>query len=284
MANKILLHLLVLAAFLALVHSAGISKGKLRFKVSGRNLPDKDTGLGTTDGYFQLYVSTDGGRTKTKLTKSDTINDQENPNWGNVFEFEFDRSKNQYWFFEVLDDDTLAEDDTVGRVWVNVANYVDKGQITTAKLDKEKGYLIIQSVDKPVQIDASTPVGQLPMPAGTKDVDTISGLPTKDDVGFVPGKSDPYVIITATDGISGKEREVGRSSTVSSSSSPNWGDVFQFQWDRKKDQRFKLKIWDEDTLGDEKLGLGWMEVNDFVAQGSYTLLLPKKGTITLTKA
>lgn len=27
----------------------------------------------------------------------------------------------------------------VGRVWINVADYVDKGQITYARLDKEKG-------------------------------------------------------------------------------------------------------------------------------------------------
>lgn len=29
----------------------------------------------------------------------------------------------------------------LGRVWVNVADYVDKGQMTTARLDKDKGYI-----------------------------------------------------------------------------------------------------------------------------------------------
>ncbi|OXA52061.1 uncharacterized protein LOC110852799 [Folsomia candida] len=286
------LAILVVVTTLALVaHSAPVSKAKLRFKVSGRNFPDKDTGFGTTDGYFELYVSTDGGRSKTKLTRSDTISDQENPDWGNIFEFDFDRSKNQWLQFKVYDEDNLREDDTVGRVWINVADYVDKGQITYARLDKEKGYLIIQSADKPAPVDANTPLGQLPFPVGAKDSDTLrfkvsaSGLPTKDDVGFIPGNSDPYVIITATDGISGKERDVGRSTTVSSTSNPNWGDVFQFQWDRKKDQRLHFKIYDDDTLReDDKLGSAWIEVNDFVAKGSYTLVLPKKGTLTLTKA
>lgn len=60
-----------------------------------RNLPDKDTGFGTTDGYFILHSSTDGGKTKTKLFRSDTINDKENPDWGTVYEFDFDRAKNQ---------------------------------------------------------------------------------------------------------------------------------------------------------------------------------------------
>lgn len=37
---------LIVLACLALSYSAPINKAKLRFKVSGRSLPDKDTGLG----------------------------------------------------------------------------------------------------------------------------------------------------------------------------------------------------------------------------------------------
>lgn len=43
-------------------------------------------------------------------------------------------------------------------------------------------------------------------------------------------------------------------------------------------QRLHFKIYDDDTLReDDKLGSAWIEVNDFVAKGSYTLVLPKKG-------
>lgn len=66
-------------------------------------------------------------------------------------------------------------------------------------MDKDKAaYLIIQSADKPAQVDPATPVGQLPMKPGTKDTQLLKfkvsayGLPTKDDVGFIPGNSDPY--------------------------------------------------------------------------------------------
>jgi hypothetical protein len=281
-----------LALAAACCEAAPINKGKLRFKVSARNLPDKDTGFGTTDAYFELFVSNDNGRTKTKLTRSDTISDKENPDWGQVYEFDFDRDKNQWWYFFVYDEDNLREDDTVGRVWVNVADYVDKGQLTNARLDKENGYLIIQSADKTQSVDGNTPVGQIPIPPGTPETQTLrfkvsaSGLPTKDDIGFIPGNSDPYVIIYAVDGVSGKEREIGRSGTVSSTSSPAWGDIFQFNWDRKKDQRLKFKIYDEDNLReDDKLGVGWIEVNDYVAKGqTYTLPLPKKGFLTMSKA
>jgi len=270
-----------------------IQKLKLRFKVSGKNLPDKDTGISpfdTSDAYFEWHVSSDGGKTKTKLMKSDTINDSENPDWGNVLEFDFDRSRGQWWQFYVYDHDNLREDDTVGRVWVNVADFVDKGQFLLARMDKQNGYLQIQSMQVQTPPFPNTPLGQLPMPAGTMDTALLRfqvsayNLPTKDDIGFIQGNSDPYVIIKAIDGISGKERDVGRSATVTRSSNPSWGDVFQFQWDRKKDQRLRFTIYDDDTLKDDKLANAYIEVNDYIAHGQvYTLVLPKKGTLTIRR-
>jgi len=273
---------------LALVQSAPVSKQKLRFRVAAKDLADKDTGPGTTDGYYIFYASEDGGKSKKEIGRSDTVSDKENPEWSNVFEYEFDRSKNQLWFFYLYDEDNLREDDTVGRVWINVADYVDKGQLTTAKLDKP-GYIIVKSSDTGTPLSGQS---QISLPAGTPEFQTLrfkvsaSGLPTKDDIGFVPGKSDPYVIITYTEGLTGKEREVGRSATVSGSSNPNWGDTFSFNWNKNKDQRLHFVIYDDDNLReDDKLGNGWIEVNDFVAKGqSYTLRLPKKGFLTLTKA
>jgi len=39
---------------------------------------------------------TEGGSTREiKIGTSDTISDNENPDWGKVFEFDFDRNKNQ---------------------------------------------------------------------------------------------------------------------------------------------------------------------------------------------
>jgi Ca2+-dependent lipid-binding protein len=283
---------LLAAVFVVAVHSAPLSKAKLRFKVSARNLPDEDTGFGTTDGYFILYSSEDGGRTKTKIARSDTISDKENPDWGSSYDFDFDRNKNQWWFFYLYDEDNLREDETVGRVWINVADYVDKGQLVQANLDKKRGYLIVKSIDNQPQPAPDTPAGIIPLAAGIPKSQTLrfkvsaSGLPTKDDIGFIPGTSDPYVVITSVDGVSGKERDVGRTTTISSSSNPNWGDVLTFNWDQSKDQRLRFKIYDDDKLReDDKLGTGWIEVNDYVAKGqTYTLPMPKKGFLTITKA
>jgi len=280
---------IILAACVALAHSAAVDTAKLKFKVQGRKLIDKDN-IGTSDPYYEVSYSNDGGRTKTKLGRSDTVNDQENPDWGNTFQLDFDRKKSQYLYFHVFDEDTAREDDTLGRVWINVADYVDKGQLVNANLDKG-GYLTVKSSDPSVESRSSS-AGQLALPAGTPDSQTLrfklsaTNLPTKDDVGFIPGSSDPYVIVTYTEGLTGKEREVGRTTTVASTSNPSWGDVLSLNWNKSKDMRLRFRIFDDDTLReDDKLGQGWIEVNDYVAHGqSYTLIMPKKGTLTISKA
>jgi len=287
------LTLCLLLAVVAFVHSAPLNKGKIKFKVSGRNLPDKDDGPGTTDGYFEIFQSEDGGRTRKKVGKgkSTTVSNNLNPDWGDVFEFDFDRTKNQLWYFKLWDHDTMMKDDKVGRVWVTVTDYVDKGQLTNANLDKG-GYIIIKSVDVIPPPYPHTPIGQIPLPPGTPSTQTLrfkvsaSGLQTKDDVGFIPGKSDPYVIITSANGVTGKETKLGRSATVSGTSSPSWGDVFTFPWDSNKDQRLHFKLFDDDHLReDDKLGSGWVEMNDYVAHGqTYTLNLPKGASMTITRA
>ncbi|ODM89931.1 Protein BONZAI 3 [Orchesella cincta] len=120
----------------------------LRFKVAGRDLLKKGM-FRTGDPYFIVSLSEDGGESKSEIGRSDTIENQLNPDWANVFEVSFDRDKNQYLYFHVWDEDTLREDDTSVEFWVNLTDYVDKGQLTTANLDK------------------------------------AGGLPTKDDLGFI---------------------------------------------------------------------------------------------------
>ncbi|CAG7826147.1 unnamed protein product [Allacma fusca] len=119
-----------------------IQKQKLKFKLSAKGLSDKDD-LGTSDPYVELFY-TEGSSTKeTKFGRSATLTDDENPTWGDVFEFDYDRSKGQRWHFKVYDHDNLREDDKVGNAWVQADDYVDKGQTYTANLIKQ-GFLTIQ--------------------------------------------------------------------------------------------------------------------------------------------
>ncbi|ODM92599.1 Copine-2 [Orchesella cincta] len=155
----------------------------LKFWVSGRGLLDKGISGSTTDPYYILFLSEDGGKTKTEIGRSDTITNQLNPDWTNVFEIKIDRTKNQYLYFYVLDKNSNPEDPhiTLGRVWLNVDDYVKKGQNDSINLDKA-GYLIITNADGAVGS------GMLRMPYGpygTPDKQTLKfkisakGLPTR---------------------------------------------------------------------------------------------------------
>lgn len=87
------------------------------------------------------------------------------------------------------------------------------------------------------------------------------------------------MIIYYADGPSGSESKIGRSSTVQSTTNPNWSDVFSLSWNYKKDQRIHVKIYDNDRLRrDDKIEEVWFQMNDYVAHGQkLTVILPKKG-------
>jgi len=276
----------------------GINNGKLRIKVSGRKFLDLDHGLGTTDPYFELFLSGDGGLTKTKIIRSDTVSDKEDPDWGTAIEIDFNRAHNQWLLFNVWDADNLRDDDRVGSAWINLADYVDAGQSKTAFLDKiGSGYLIIQAADARqtnpgISHNATTTrlnsTARQTIGTGSQIVRfklAASGLPTKDDIGFIPGNSDPYVICYLKEGLSGKENEFGRSGTVSATRTPAWGDVFTFSWDKTKNQRIVFRIYDEDNLReDSKLGVAWIDGDDLIMKATaYSIPLVKKGIITITK-
>ena len=72
----------------------GDDKVKLRFKIFGRNLADKDK-LGTIDPYVKLYYTENEGTSETKFGRSATLTNTENPDWSDVYTFDFDRNKRQ---------------------------------------------------------------------------------------------------------------------------------------------------------------------------------------------
>ncbi|CAL8147216.1 unnamed protein product [Orchesella dallaii] len=256
----------------------------IKIQVSGRNLLKKGL-LRTGDPYYILKLSEDGGESKTEIGRSETLQNQLNPDWPNVFEITFDREKNQYLYFHVWDEDTLREDDTLGRVWVNVADFVDKGQMDTPNLDKA-GYLIIKNADGDVGPGVMRSLYDAPESETLQFMLSASGLPTKDDVGLIPMKGDPYVTVEVIEGPDGSATEIGRTSTVSSTSNPDWGDVLTVEWNKALNQRLHFKVYDDDFLrSDDHLGQGWMQLNDYVGRGQvYTVLLLKYGRITIRKA
>ncbi|CAL8093317.1 unnamed protein product [Orchesella dallaii] len=206
---------------------------------------------------------------------------QRNPDWESIFEFHFDRKLRQYWFFHVYDEDSLALDDTVGKVWVNVADFMDKNQVVHANLDKG-GYLTVRGdIVKP-----KTPLGILPFPRGTPNSKKLRFIVTSRGLDSNLNNHET-LIITSTEGVNGAEKNVGKSVAITASLNPGWKQVFTLNWNKNKDQRLHFKIYDGKghKLDDiDKTGDAWIEVNDYVAKGeSFTVLLPTKGKLTMTK-
>ncbi|ODN04775.1 Copine-5 [Orchesella cincta] len=314
--------LCVAALVAATVQAAPIDTIKLRFKISARDLPDKDT-LGTIDPYVQIFYNEDGNKEETELGRTGTVTDNENPDFGDEFEFEFVRAKRQRWHFKVYDHDNAREDDKAGEAYIDVADYVDKNQHLNVNLNK-KGYLILSTLDQLPPVAPPAPVVQTvpvisPVPTHVQQIHTVpivqpgvAVLPSTGGVLLVPqphtitvpekaklrfkvsakdlpekdklGSIDPYVELYYTEGASTKESRFGKSSTIDNNKNPQWGEVFEFDYDRSKQQKWHFKIYDYDQgKEDDSGGKVWIDVNDFVQKGqTITVNLSKKGTLTVT--
>jgi len=273
---KLLLCTLLVGVVAVSAYTGQVDKGKIKFKISGRGLPDEDDGLGTTDGYVEVFLSENFGK-ETKLGKTNTVSNSENPDWSTILEFNFDRSKNQQLHFKVWDEDDLRTDDKVGVGWINAVDFVDRGQVVNVPLYKQ-GYLQLQGLDTRA---ASAP-RVWPDTQKIKFKLSAENLPGKDNLGGI----DPYAEIFSVDGITGKETKVGRTSTLTSNKNPQWGDTFDFNYVANKNQRFVVRVWDNDNLQtDDKAGVGFVDLEDYMRRGQIiTVGLSKQGKLTVQRA
>jgi len=177
----------------------------------------------------------------------------------------------------VWDEDDLRTDDKVGRGWLHVNDFVDRGQLANVPLYK-KGYLTVQSVE------GNRPSAPRVWPETQKLVFQLSAqnLPDKDDLGTI----DPYAEIFQVEGITGKEVKLGRTGTLTDQRSPNWGDRFDFQYNANKNQRLVIKVWDHDNLReDDKGGIAYVDIEDYVRRGqTITVNMSKRGRLTVMRA
>jgi len=286
-----------------------IQKQKLRFKLSARGLPDKDN-LGTTDPYVILYYTENGSDKQYKVGRTGTITDNENPSWGDIMEFDYDRSKGQRWYFKVYDHDNAREDDTVGKAWVIVDDYVDKGQRYTVNLHK-KGTLTVESSEPvpiaPVsqgqpQLVQPAPVAVQPLPPTTNGQQQVvppvavyqqvqpqrlriqlaaRGLPDLD----VIGTTDPYVKAFYTDDTRAAETPFGRTVPIENSENPDFKELLEFDYVRGKHQRWHFVILDQDeNRRDDEAGEAFVDVDEYVSKGENLVVPLKKGQLIIKRA
>jgi len=294
---------IVLVAVVAAVQlqAAPIETLKLKFKLSARDLPDKDD-IGNSDPYAEIFYTENNGKEEIRLGQTSTITDTENPDWGDTFEFEFVRSKRQRLTIRMFDEDNLREDDKLGQVYVEMIDFVDKLGHLTATLPK-KGYIIVETVTpivSPTSAPSSiqnTPTSVLPITPKVSQTTSSSSLnntnlpmklqfklsaqdlANKDKT----GASDPYVEVLYTEEGSSKQKKLAVSSTIQDNNNPVWKDVFEFQYDPSKNQKWFFEVRDSDDKGDsDGLGEVWVDIKDYIAKGQrITVNLVKTGYLTI---
>jgi len=261
--------------------------------------------LGLTDPFVELWYTENGSTKENKFGRTATLTDTKNPDFGEVFNFDYDRRKNQKWLFRVYDHDQGREDDSAGKVWIDVNDYVSKGQRITSNLSK-KGTLSVTSVDTPQTVPvvaAPQPVQQhvqvvpvltpLVQPQAVQIVPvaetplrlrfklSAKGLDDKDLI----GTSDPYVKISYKQEDSPSEINIGSTEKKSDTENPNWSDVFDFTYLSSKKPKFHFLLLDEDDgRRDDELGDVWVDVAEYLQKNQNLDVKLKKGTLSIRNA
>jgi len=249
---------------------------KLNFVLSARGLPMKDRGCvgGTVqDPLVKLLHKTN--RTQKDWTEfgvTSHINNQANPDWLEVFSYDWIEGAGQQWRFELFDHDLLSKNDPMGYAEVNVDYYVlSKFQELSTKL---------------VNPAAGTATGTLQV----KNVTPISFRLMADDIPHLDplgGKSDPYVECYWSHGQNGPLNLFGTTHIIKNVESADWGRFEFANYKRGTNQWWTFKVYDKDPLPkDDVIGECTMEIDAFVANRSTVIKQlsedPKKNKATLT--
>jgi len=255
----------------------------LKFQLSASNLPDKDK-LGTIDPYVEAFYTENGNTKETAFGRSATLSNTKNPSWGDIFQFNYRPSTRQMWLFKIYDHDQGREDDSGGKVWVDVEDFVRKGQLQTVNLSK-RGTLTITGTNAAATVaaPASQPISQPITPAPlTKLRFRISARKLEDK--DVIGSSDPYVkVYLKEDGSS--EVSLGKTATKTDNENPDFTDLFEFTYNKDKNPKLRFLLLDEDdNRRDDELGETLVDVNQYVASGQNYEANLKKGKLIIKQA
>jgi Ca2+-dependent lipid-binding protein len=88
---------------------------KVEIYLSARNLLDKDF-FSKSDPYIKLYFKRDPSHKETYVGRTETINNNLNPNFNTAFKLDYVFEIHQELRFEIFDYDNGIEDDFLGEV------------------------------------------------------------------------------------------------------------------------------------------------------------------------
>jgi len=203
------------------------------------------------------------GKTGTyeTLGKTETLDNNGNPDFLKVFWIIWNKGTQQKLKFEVRDVDNFRRDDPLGQVEVDLDDYVAKGEKLNVKLQNGTGSLLMQK---------TIPIKFRLYARGLANAD-------------LAGHSDPYVEVYWSTGSKGKKILYAKSATIDNTENPDWNQTFEFaNYIRGADQWWTFKVYDSDPTGSDDLGEALTEIDPFVATRQTKMLtLGKKGNARL---
>jgi len=251
---------------------------KLNFVLSGRDLPLRERGpiLSTVqDPLVKLFSKANVKQEKwTEFGVTSHINNQPNPDWLEVFSFDWIEGSGQVWRFEIFDHDLLSKNDPMGFVEVNVDYYV---------LSK------FQELSSKISSTATAQAGTLLV----KQTIPVSFRLSADDIPRLDplsGKSDPYVECYWSFGRNGSLNLFGVTHVVKNVETADWGRFEFANYQPRTNQYWTFKVYDKDPLPkDDVIGECTIEVDPFVNKRSTEIKSlsedPKnKATLTIKPA
>jgi len=247
---------------------------KLHFVLSARDLPRRERGvLGTTtqDPLVKVFYKSKAKNIEwIEFGVTSHVNNERNPDWLEVFEFDWIEGAGQLWHFEIWDHDSLNKNDPMGFVDVSVDTYVLLKNQELATGLSEGGSLFIKQ---------TTPVSFRLYANDLPHLDAFDG------------KSDPYAECYWSHGKDGPLRIFGKTQIIKNVESADWGRIEFPNYQYGTNQHWTFKVFDKDPLPkDDVIGEAQFEVDNFVRKRAIeTKPLvggPKdsKGTITIQPA
>ncbi|OXA59672.1 rasGAP-activating-like protein 1 [Folsomia candida] len=244
----------------------------LTFVVAARDLPVKKKGA-KVDPYIKVSHRT-GTLQEAKdwapIGQTETLKENNSPDFLKVFTFEWTKGKNQQWHFEVKGKHTITKDEALGTADIKIDEYVlQKNQEMTIPLSNG-GSLIVKKVQ---------PVTFRLFARMVPKMDAFNGA------------SDPFVECFWRFGNKGNDTLFYTTKVVEDSENPDWNETIEFKnYQKGKDMWWHFKVHDQDSVsGNDFVGEALVEVDPFVlkraAQNKKLSTDPKnKATLTITPA
>jgi len=235
------------------------------------------TGLKDSDGMFggssdpYVYLQIKG----MVVQKTSVIDDNLNPEWNETFVFEnIEKPMSKILKITVYDKDTV-HDDVLGGAEIDLGTLKNVGEPQRFELEVDRHGPMGVLGKAMLNLTCSTDGwGNGEDGTGALVVNVLNAQGLRDADGMGAGASDPYVYL-AIDGLDAQQ-----TSTQNDRLNPEWNEELVFESIQSPGSKIlKIKVFDEDTLADDKLGQAEIDLGTLTAgeEQAFSLTVDKKG-------